>query len=123
MKTYNNNTASHLFTFIEILRRQKHSPSSALFRLRTLRYKRQARVGNSDSVKIQSVVCEDDTWSSERIQSVLCEDSLRFEDLCYKNRLHTFSNRKHILDKFHATEKCYIRNTNLFYIVDISFNH
>ena len=112
MKTYNNNTASHLFTFIEILGRQKHSPPKALIRLRTLRYKRQYRV-----------VCEDDTWSSERIQSVLCEDTMRFEDLCYKNRLHTFSNRKHILDKFHATEKCYIRNTNLFYIVDISFNH
>ena len=57
IKTYNNNNASSLFTFIEISRRQNHSPSSAFIRLLIMGYKRQDRAGHGDSVGIQSVVC------------------------------------------------------------------
>ena len=66
-----NNTASNMFTFIDSLRRQKHSPSSAFIRLHTLRYKRQNRVGNG---------------GSERIQSVLCEDTLRVKSIIVVRR-------------------------------------
>ena len=41
IKTYSNNTASNLFTFIDFSRRQKYSLSSAFIRLRTMQYKRQ----------------------------------------------------------------------------------
>ena len=40
-------------------------------------YKTQDRANNRDSVRIRSVVCEDNTGSSERIQSVVYEDTLR----------------------------------------------
>ena len=55
---------SFFFTFIEIFRKQRHSLLSAFFRplkLLSLRYKRQDRAGNGDSVRIQSEVREDDT--------------------------------------------------------------
>ena len=48
-----------LFTFIEILRRQRHSPSRPFTRQLTLRYKRQDSTGNGNSEKIQSVLCEE----------------------------------------------------------------
>ena len=45
----NDNTASNLFTFIEISQIQGRSPSSAFIKLITLRYKRQNRASNGDS--------------------------------------------------------------------------
>ena len=45
-KTYNSATASSLFKFIEILRRQKHSLSGAFNRQRTKQNKGQDRLGN-----------------------------------------------------------------------------
>ena len=70
IKAYNNNTASNLFTFIEISRRQKYSPSSVLIRLCTLRYKRQDRVGNDDSVRIRSVLCKDTQFRKNSVSLV-----------------------------------------------------
>ena len=53
-KNTNNNKVNDLFTFIEISHRQKHSPSSAFIRLLIL----QARAGNRNTERIQSVLCE-----------------------------------------------------------------
>ena len=70
IKTYDNNTASSLFTFIEISRRQKHSPSIAFIRLRTVRYKRQDKVGNGDSVTIRFVLCKDTQFRKNSVSLV-----------------------------------------------------
>ena len=50
-------TINNLFTFIEILRRQRYSPSFSI-RLLTLRYKIQDRTRNGSSERIQSVLCK-----------------------------------------------------------------
>ena len=52
-------TINNLFTYIEISRRQRKSPTKAFIRLLTLQYKRQDRASNGDSKRIQSVLCED----------------------------------------------------------------
>ena len=58
-KTGNNNTASNLFTIIEISRRQRHSISSTFIKLLPMRYKRQDRANNDESERIRSDLCED----------------------------------------------------------------
>ena len=47
-KYTNNNNVNNLFTFTEISRMQRHSVSSELIRLLTLRYKRHDKTGNGN---------------------------------------------------------------------------
>ena len=67
LRTGNNKSASNLFTFIEISRRQRDSSPRAFFRLLRLRYKRQDRSGNGNPQRIQSVLCEEEVLRVKRI--------------------------------------------------------
>ena len=58
-----------MFTFVDILQRQRQSPSNVFTRLLSLQYEKQDRAGNGDSQKIQSVMCED-TLHVKRIITV-----------------------------------------------------
>ena len=67
MRCVRSDYSFQMFTFTEILRkqRQEHSPSRILIRLFTLRYKRQSRAGH---------------WVSE-VQLILCEDAECFKSV------------------------------------------
>ena len=83
-KTYNN-TAS---IFIEISRKQKHSPSSTFIRLRILQSKRQDRIGNDDLIRIR--LGKDKQFRKNSVslvwrQVALKENNFWFEGLCYKD--------------------------------------